>query len=330
MKSSGIGGQAVIEGIMMKHDQEYSIAVRKPDGEIELQINTYEGVCKDKKFKKWPLIRGVFAFIDSMILGMKTLTFSASFYEEDEETEPTKADRVMEKLFKDKAEKVVMGAAVVVSVILAVGIFMLLPMFIANIFKKYIVSYTVLAIIEGAIRILLFISYVALISLMKDIKRVYRYHGAEHKCINCIEHGMDLTVDNVRASSRLHKRCGTSFLLMVVIISVFFFMFVRVDSPILRMFSRILLVPVIAGVAYEFIRLAGNSENKAVGILSKPGLWLQGLTTKEPDDSMIEVAIQAVDAVFDWKAYLAEEFGRENDVSGSESVRREEISAVAD
>ncbi|MBU9736530.1 DUF1385 domain-containing protein [Diplocloster agilis] len=335
MKSSGIGGQAVIEGIMMKHGDEYSVAVRKPDGEIELQISNYEGVLKNSRIKKWPFIRGVFAFIDSLVLGMKTLTFSASFYEEEEEAQASKADQVMEKLFKDKAEKVVMGLAIVLSVVLAVGIFMVLPLLIAGYFKKYIISYTVLAIIEGAIRIILFISYVALISCMKDIKRVYMYHGAEHKCINCVEHGKELTVENVRSSSKQHKRCGTSFLLMVVIISVFFFMFIRVDSPVVRLLSRVLLVPLIAGVAYEFIRLAGNTDNKLIGILSKPGLWMQGLTTKEPDDSMIEVAITAVEAVFDWKAYLAEEFGAEqlgdkHDVSGSKDIRRKEAGAVTD
>ena len=335
MKSSGIGGQAVIEGIMMKHGDEYSVAVRKPDGEIELQISNYEGVIKNAGIKKWPFIRGIFAFIDSLVLGMKTLTFSASFYEEEEETQASKADQVMEKLFKDKAEKVVMGLAIVLSVVLAIGIFMVLPLLIANYFKKYIISYTVLAIIEGAIRIILFISYVALISCMKDIKRVYMYHGAEHKCINCVEHGKELAVENVRSSSKQHKRCGTSFLLMVVIISVFFFMFIRVDSPVLRLLSRVLLVPLIAGVAYEFIRLAGNTDNKLIEILSKPGLWMQGLTTKEPDDSMIEVAITAVEAVFDWKAYLTEEFGAEqlgdkHDVSGSKSIRRKEAGTVTD
>jgi uncharacterized protein YqhQ len=161
-------------------------------------------------------------------------------------------------------------------------------------------------LLEGVIRLVIFIGYVALISLMKDIRRVYMYHGAEHKCINCIEHGMDLTVDNVRKSSRFHKRCGTSFLLIVMLVSILFFMFIRVDSPILRVVLRLLLIPVIAGVSYEFIRLAGRSDNAVVNLLSKPGLWLQGLTTKEPDDEMIEVGIASVEAVFDWKPYVEE------------------------
>lgn len=300
-KSSGIGGQAVLEGIMMKNQEVYSIGVRRPDGEIEVNLSTHEGIG-NKKLKKVPLVRGVINFVDSLVLGMKCLTFSASFYDE-EEAQPSKADEVVQKIFKDKAEKVVMGVTVAFSIVMAVAIFMVLPYYLADIFRRYIVSDTVLAVVEGAIRLLLFITYVLLISLMRDIQRVFQYHGAEHKCINCIENGLELKVENVRKSSKHHKRCGTSFMLIVMVISIIFFIFIRVESPILRVVYRVALVPVIAGVSYEFIRLAGNTDNLIIRILSLPGMWLQSLTTKEPDDDMIEVAIAAVEAVFDWRAY---------------------------
>ena len=301
-KSSGIGGQAVLEGIMMKNQEVYSIGVRKPDGEIEVNLSTHEGIG-NKKLKKIPIIRGVINFIDSLVLGMKCLTFSASFYDE-EEARPSKTDVVLQKVFKERAEKVVMGVTVAFSIVIAVAIFMIFPYYLADILRQYIVSDTVLAVVEGAIRLLLFIGYVLLISRMKDIQRVFQYHGAEHKCINCIEHGMELTVENVRKSSREHKRCGTSFLFFVVIITIFATMFIRVDSRVLRLVLRLAIVPLIAGISYEIIRLAGRSENPLINALSKPGLWMQKLTTKEPDDEMIEVGIASVEAVFDWKEYL--------------------------
>lgn len=306
MKSSGIGGQAVMEGVMMKNADKYAVAVRKSDHTIEVATNEFKSIISNKMLTKIPIIRGVFNFIDSMVLGMKSLTFSASFFEE-EEAKPSKADQLIEKILKDKAEKFVMGATVCFSIVIAVALFMVLPYFISNLFKGIFLSDMAIAATEGVIRLLLFIGYIALISLMKDIQRVFMYHGAEHKCINCIEHGMELNVENVRKSSKQHKRCGTSFLLIVIVISIIFFLFIRVDSPLLRVIVRIVLVPVIAGVSYEFIRLAGRSENKIVEILSKPGLWLQNLTTREPDDDMIEVAIASVEAVFDWKAYINEE-----------------------
>lgn len=302
---SGIGGQAVLEGIMMKNQDVYSVGVRKPDGEIEVHLSTYEGIG-NKKLKRLPIVRGVISFVDSLVLGMKCLTFSASFYDE-EEAQPSKADIMVDKLFGEKAEKVVMGLTVAFSIVMAVAIFMILPYFAAALLRKVIVSDTILALIEGAIRLLLFIGYILLISRMKDIQRVFQYHGAEHKCINCVEHGLELNVENVRNSSREHKRCGTSFMLIVMVVSIIFFIFIRVESPILRVVFRIALVPVIAGVSYEFIRLAGRSENKLVLALSRPGMWMQGLTTREPDDGMIEVAIAAVEAVFDWRAWQGRE-----------------------
>ena len=313
MRYSGIGGQAVMEGVMMKNQDKYAVAVRKPDKEIEVMVSEYSGIMKNQKVKNMPIIRGVLNFIDSMVLGMKTLTYSASFFEEEEDEKKAAKKQGMtpEEIAKQekkdkKKEDAVMRGTVAVSILFAVGIFMMLPYFISSFFQKYIESRFLLGLIEGVIRLTIFISYVGVISLMEDIKRVYMYHGAEHKCINCIESGMDLTVENVRKSSRLHKRCGTSFLLIVMFISILFFMMIRVDSAILKVVLRLLLIPVIAGVSYEFIRLAGRSDNCLVNVLSKPGLWLQKITTREPDDGMIEVAIKSVEAVFDWKAYVEE------------------------
>lgn len=304
MRPSGIGGQAVLEGIMMKNKEKYSVAVRKPDGQIEVRTKVYRSIAGDSKWAKLPLIRGVVNFIDSLILGMESLSYSASFYDDEEEQEPGKFEKFLVKLFGEKAEKVVMGCTVAFSVIMAVAIFMVLPYYISGIFRNFIVSNTLLAVLEGVIRLGLFTLYVVLISCMKDIKRTYMYHGAEHKCINCIERGRELNVKNVRKSSRYHARCGTSFLFIVMVISIVFFIFIRVESPILRVVFRILLVPVIAGVSYEFIRLAGRSDNPLMKVLSLPGKAMQKLTTREPDDDMIEVAIAAVEAVFDWKAFL--------------------------
>ena len=314
MKSSGIGGQAVLEGIMMKNKEKYSVAVRKPDGQIEVRTEVYRSIAGGSKWAKLPLIRGVVNFIDSLILGMESLSYSASFYDDEEEQEPGKFEKLLVKLFGEKAEKVVMGCTVAFSVIMAVAIFMVLPYYISGIFRNFIVSNTLLAVLEGVIRLGLFTLYVVLISCMKDIKRTYMYHGAEHKCINCIERGRDLNVKNVRKSSRYHARCGTSFLFIVMVISIVFFIFIRVDSPILRVVFRILLVPVIAGVSYEFIRLAGRTDNPLMKVLSLPGKAMQKLTTREPDDDMIEVAIAAVEAVFDWKAFLGYPAEEEQDV----------------
>lgn len=307
MKSSGIGGQAVMEGIMMKNKEQYAVAVRKPDQEIVVDIQEYQGVMKNKEVSNLPIIRGVLCFIDSFVLGMKTLTFSASFYEDEEESKPSKTDMALHRLFRDKAEDVVMGATICFSVVAAVALFMILPYLISSWFAPYIISAKLMALLEGLIRIAIFVGYILLISCMKDIRRTFMYHGAEHKCINCIESGLPLTVENVRISSKQHKRCGTSFLLIVMMISMVFFFFIRTENPLMRVGIRIFLIPVIAGVSYEFIRLAGNSDSFFVEWLSKPGLWMQKLTTKEPDDSMMEVAIRAVDAIFDWKTWQVEQ-----------------------
>jgi Predicted metal-dependent enzyme len=293
---------------MMKNKSDYATAVRKPDGEIEIQKEQYVSMTEKVKFCSLPFVRGVFNFVDSMILGMRTLSFSAGFYEDDEDSEPGPFEMWLDKVFGEKVEKALMAVVMVFSVVMAIGIFMVLPLLIAGGFRRFVSSPTVMAILEGCIRIGIFVTYILLISRMEDIRRTFMYHGAEHKCINCIEHGMTLTVDHVRQSSKQHKRCGTSFLIIVMVISILFFMVIRVETVWLRIVSRILLIPVIAGVSYEFLRIAGRSDSALVNLLSKPGMWMQNLTTKEPDDSMIEVAIAAVNAVFDWKAYLRENF----------------------
>ncbi len=319
---SGIGGQAVLEGIMMKNKDQYSVAVRKPNGEIEVEIEHYVGIIHGSKLKEIPFIRGIFQFIDSLILGMRSLNFSASFYEE-EDVKETAADKAFHKIFKDKAEKVFSGLVMTLSLILAIAIFMVLPYYVTSLFEEYIRNASLMAIIEGILRILIFVLYVLSISLMKDIRRVYMYHGAEHKCINCIEKGRPLTVRDVMKSSKQHRRCGTSFLLFVMFVSVILFFFIRVENPVYRVLLRIALIPLIAGISYEIIRLAGRSDNIIVRIISAPGMWLQRLTTREPDESMVEVAIAAVEAVFDWRSYIEETFGYEIDDSWLEETEQE-------
>ena len=306
MKSSNIGGQAVLEGIMMKNRDRYAVAVRKPDGEIFVQTEEFHSVTgRYKKLTTIPFIRGVFNFIDSMVLGIKTLTFSASFYEEEEEE---KEFSEAEQKKKEKKESLLMAGTIAFSIVAAVAIFMVLPYFLSSLMKPVVPSYHLRTVIEGFVRIGIFIIYILLISRMKDIQRTFMYHGAEHKCINCIEHGLPLTVENVRNSSRQHKRCGTSFLFFVLAISIILLLLIRVESPLMRVVVRIALLPVIAGVSYEVLKLAGNSDNPVVNLLSKPGMAIQKMTTSEPDDGMIEVAIQAVEAVFDWRAYERDNF----------------------
>ena len=305
MKSSNIGGQAVLEGIMMKNRETYSVAVRKPDGEIEVDIQEYKGVLPWKAPQKIPFIRGIFNFVDSLVLGMKTLTYSASFFE-DEEEEILTEDEARKQ---EKKEKLIMNLTVVVSVLIAVGIFMVLPYYLSSIIEKHTSSHLVMTVLEGVIRVAIFLIYIVLISRTKDIKRTFMYHGAEHKCINCVEHGLPLTVENVLKSSRLHKRCGTSFLFLVMLVSiVLHFVFVLVPVYWVRLFGRLLMVPVVAGISFEIIQWAGRTDSKFADIMSKPGLAMQKFTTKEPTADMAEVAIKAVEAVFDWRAYLKEEF----------------------
>lgn len=308
---SGIGGQAVLEGVMMKNQEKYAVAVRKPNGEIAVELENYQGLLHGSKIKEIPFIRGIFNFIDSLVLGMKCLNYSASFYEEDEEEE--KLNKAADKVSGGHGEKLMTTLITVISFVFAIGIFVVLPFYLASLLKGYLHNESLMAIIEGVLRIIIFLLYVWGISAMQDIKRLYRYHGAEHKCINCIEKGRPLTVHNVMRSSRLHRRCGTSFIFFVLFVSIILFFFIRVGNPVEKVILRILLMPVIAGISYEIIRLAGRTDNIFIRIISAPGMWIQRMTTKEPDKGMIEVAIAAVEAVFDWKKYLYDNFGYEVD-----------------
>lgn len=309
MKPSGIGGQAVIEGIMMRNKDKYSIAVRKPDNEIEVTVRESKVLTEKHKWMSYPVIRGVVSFIDSLITGISTINYSASFYDDPDEQKKTKADEIGKSIFKDKFESVLMALTVIVSVFLAVGLFMLLPYYVSRLVKGYVASKTLLNLIEGLVRVAIFILYLVLISLMKDIKRTFMYHGAEHKCINCVENGKPLTVENVLESSRFHRRCGTSFLFLVMIVSIFLhFIFVLVPFYWLRLFGRLLMVPVVSGISFEIIQWAGRTDSKFALMMSKPGMAMQKFTTKEPTADMAEVAIKAVEAVFDWRAYLKTEF----------------------
>lgn len=312
MKYSGIGGQAVLEGVMMRNNDKYAVAVRKPDKEIEVQVKQFQSLSKKYKVLKLPLLRGIVSFVESLYIGMKALSFSASLFEEEE-----KAERKNEK-----KENLMTGLTVTVSILMAIGVFMALPYGLSLLFHRFFTSNAVLTALEGVIRLVILISYMVGISFLPDIRRVYMYHGAEHKAINCIESGIPLTVKNVRKMTRKHLRCGTSFIIDVIILSIILFMFIRVENAILRLVFRLLLVPVIAAIAYEFIRIAGNSENIVVKILSIPGLWFQGLTTKEPEDEMIEVAIQSVEAVFDWKSFLEEKPQKLGKLEKSEKITK--------
>ena len=312
--NSGIGGQAVMEGIMMRNKEKYAIAVRKPDQDIEIKVENVKNSELEKKMLKIPFVRGVFSFISSLVTGISCLMYSAKFYDDEEKEDFSKLteEELKKKEEKDKkAEKLFMTGTLVLSVVMAVGIFMALPYFLMTLLEKAGVTQTwALSFFESIIRIVIFLVYIILISRMKDIQRVFSYHGAEHKCINCIENGLDLNVENVLKSSRRHKRCGTSFLLIVIVISVIAFLFIGllgITSPLWRFLTRIILIPIIAGVAFEFLRLAGSSDNPVVCTLAKPGLTLQGLVTREPDAEMAEVAIAAVNAVFDWKAWQKEQ-----------------------
>lgn len=311
---SGIGGQAVLEGVMMRNKDMYAVAVRKPDNDIAVEIDEFHGIAYGSKLLNIPFVRGIFVFINSLILGLKALNYSSSFYEE-EDAKPTKLDESIDKVSSGHENTFLMIATTVISFAFAIVLFMILPYALSELLGKYVRNASLIAIIEGVLRIVIFIAYILLISRMKDIKRLFMYHGAEHKCINCIEKGRPLTVKNVRRSSRLHKRCGSSFILFVMFVSIVLFFFIRVDSYLLRIALRILLIPVISGISYEIIKLAGRTDFILVRIISAPGLWLQRLTTKEPDDDMIEVAIKSVEAVFDWKQFLKDSFGYDIDES---------------
>ncbi len=321
---SGIGGQAVLEGVMMKNKDLYAVAVRKSDGEIVIDTQEFAGILHDSFLKKIPFVRGIFNFIDSLTLGMKSLNYSADFYE-DEEAKETTADKVVNTVTRGRAESVFMGITMALSIILSIAIFIALPYFLSTLFERYVRNASLLNIIEGGLRIAIFLIYVILISLMKDIRRVYMYHGAEHKCINCLERGRELTVENVMRSSKQHRRCGTSFLLFVMVVSIILFFFIQITQPVYRLVIRIALIPVVAGISYELIRLAGRYDNVFTRILSLPGMLLQRLTTREPDKDMVEVAIKSVEAVFDWKEFLKTNFDLDVDaMDRNEQAYKEE------
>lgn len=299
-----IGGQAVIEGVMMKNMDRYAVSVRKPNGKIETKVEECVSFAEKHPLFQLPVFRGMANFLESMVIGMKTLNYSASFYEDEEEQTESRTEQLLEKILGEKAEKIIMGIVLVFSLAISIGLFMILPYIASEALGKLIRNEYVILFMEGIIRIAIFLGYIVLISRMEDIKRVFMYHGAEHKTINCLEAGVPLTPENVDNFARLHKRCGTSFIFIVMIISMVFFFFIRVDTIWLRIVLRLLFLPLVAGVSYEFIRLAGSSDHPLVQIFSKPGLALQRLTTKEPDHSMIEVAIASVEGVFDWREYL--------------------------
>jgi len=313
MKRVSIGGQAVLEGVMMKGPKSYALAVRKPNKEIEVKVTDYVSLGERYKILQIPLLRGIVNFLESLYIGMKTLMDSSEYVEEEEDTKKESSDKKEDtkKASSDKKEEAnkesstgYLIGTLIVSLVIAVGVFMLLPAFLANFLYKITESDLLVNLAEGILRLVIFLGYVAVISFMDDIKRTYMYHGAEHKTINCMEAGDDLTVENVKKHTRFHKRCGTSFVFIVMLISIVVFMFVRTDVMWLRLVSRVLLIPLIAGISYEFIRYAGKHNNACSNVLSAPGLWVQRLTTREPDDSMIEVAIKSVEGVIDWHEYV--------------------------
>ena len=298
MKYANIGGQAVMEGVMMRHKDHYAVAVRKENHEIEVMTEQRQTLGERYHVSGIPIVRGVFAFVDSLVVGMKTLMWSASFFEDEEETSQEK---------EKQSDTVFMTMTVIFSLAFSIGLFMILPFLVSNLFKSVTDSSLVLGIIEGLVRVLIFIIYILAISRMKDIQRLFMYHGAEHKTINCIEHGDELTPENAEKYSRFHKRCGTSFLFIVMFISIAFFLLFFQIFPINNMFikviCRILLVPVIAGISYEIIQWAGRHDSGLVCLVSKPGFWMQKFTTKEPDREMLEVAIASIEAIYDWREF---------------------------
>ncbi len=294
---TSIGGQALMEGILMRGPEKEAIVVRKPDGTLEEKV---ESVTSPKdKFAPfgWPIIRGSVNFVDTMIKGVKALTYSASFLPE-EDAEPDKVDKWIEKHFTaEKAQKIIIGVSVVIGLVVSVGLFILLPTILAGLFYNAVESRILRNLIEGVIRIVIFLLYMILASKMKEIKRVWMYHGAEHKTIFCYEAGLPLTVENAKIQPRLHPRCGTSFMIIVMVVSILVFSVVNVESVWLRMALRLALLPVTVGISYELIKYAGRHDNWFTRIISAPGKALQLITTKEPDDDMLEVAIRSLELV---------------------------------
>ncbi len=300
---TSIGGQAVIEGVMMRGPKEIAVAVRTPEQEIVIDKKPISSLLQKYKFLKFPLIRGVVSFIESLVVGTKALMFSAEFYDIEEEDDKKKKEAMTEEekaaaeAKESKMKNAAIYGSVAIALVLGIGLFMLLPGVIVDFVRDFFPNNVLATLVEGIVRILIFLIYIILVSQMQDIRRVFEYHGAEHKTIFCYESGEELTVENARKFSRLHPRCGTSFLLIVMVISIILFSFISVEHVLLRMGLRLLLLPVVAGLSYEVIKLAGRSKSKVMRLVSLPGMWLQKITTREPDDSQLEVAIASLKAV---------------------------------
>lgn len=298
-KLGAVGGQAVIEGVMMQANNYRAIAVRKPNGEIEVKKEKIKSWVKDKKIDKIPFLRGAFVLVDTMISGINSLNYSSEFYLEEEEEDAI--DRFLKKIFKEKANEAIIITSLIIALLLSVGIFVLIPTFIGGLFSKIIDNHVVLNLIEGVIRIAILIAYMVLVSFNSDIKRVFEYHGAEHKSIYCYENDLELTVENARKFGRLHPRCGTNFLFIVMFISIILFAFFGWPNPLLRVLIRVVCIPIVAGISYEIIKFLGKYNNILSKIVAYPGMMMQKITTREPDDGQLEVAIAALKAVLNEK-----------------------------
>ncbi len=295
MKKADVGGQAVIEGVMMKKQDVYAIAVRKPNKEIVIEKKTYQSLVKKNSLLGLPIIRGAVTFVESLVMGMKILTYSAEFFEVEGEFEQSKFEKKLENKYgKEKMDSIIIYLSVVIAIMMSVGLFILLPLGISQLLKPLLADTRLLNLADGFIRVIILFIYIYGISFLKDIKRVFQYHGAEHKSIHCLENEEELTVENVRKQSRLHKRCGTNFLFIVVAISVIVLTMFNVDVFWLRLVIRLSMFPVIAGISYEVLKLLGRKDGILSDVLSFPGMCLQKITTNEPDDEQIEVAIAAL------------------------------------
>ncbi len=297
MAKQAVGGQAVIEGVMMQSKDKRAVAVRKSDGEIALKEDRIKSWVRDKNIDKIPFVRGSFVMIDTMIQGIKSLNFSSEFFME--EAEEDKFYLFIKKIFKDKANDIIIIFSLVIAMLLSAGLFIFIPTLVGGAFSKVMPNDFMLNLIEGIIRIAILFAYIVLISRSKDIERVFQYHGAEHKSIYCYENDLELTVENARKFKRLHPRCGTNFLFIVMAVSIILFAFFGWPNPILRIFMRIICVPIVAGLSYEVIRVLGKYDNGFTKIIAYPGMMLQYFTTKEPDDEQLEVALEALKAVVD-------------------------------
>ena len=298
MSKQAVGGQALIEGVMMQSKQKRAIAVRNTDGKIVVKKNKIKSWISDKNIDKIPFIRGSFILIENMIEAISCLNYSSEFFI-DEDEEEDKVDLFLRKIFKDKADNVVMGISISIAIILSVGLFILLPTFIGGLFSKVISNKVILNLIEGIIRILILFTYIVLISKNKEIERTFQYHGAEHKAVHCYENNLELTVENARKFTTLHPRCGTNFLFIVMSTSIILFSFFGWPNPLFRVIMRIVCIPIVAGISYEIIRFLGKYNNILTKIVAYPGMMLQKFTTKEPDDLQLEVALEALKAVVD-------------------------------